>query len=95
VLPLTSSLQDAPVTRIDVAPSDENGLRITSQIAIDRPQTLWRPKLGPTIDGLDNDVMLAVHQGVGGVPGIGVVNQQPGGGYARCPRPVRRHTIPL
>jgi mRNA interferase MazF len=62
VLPLTSSLQDAPVTRIDVAPSDENGLRIPSQIAIDRPQTVRRPKLGPTIGRLDNDVMLAVQR---------------------------------
>lgn len=62
VLPLTSSLQDAVVTRIDVAPSHENGLRVPSQIAIDRPQTVRRPKLGPTIGRLDHDVMLAVHR---------------------------------
>jgi mRNA interferase MazF len=62
VLPLTSSLQDAAVTRIDVAPTDENGLRVPSQIAVDRPQTVRRPKLGPTIGRLDNDVMLAVHR---------------------------------
>ncbi len=62
VLPLTSSLQDAAVTRIDVAPSDGNGLRVPSQIAVDRPQTVRRPKLGPTIGRLDNDVMLAVHR---------------------------------
>jgi len=62
VLPLTSSLQDAAITRIDVAPSDENGLRVPSQVAVDRPQTVRRPKLGPTIGRLDNDVMLAVHR---------------------------------
>jgi mRNA interferase MazF len=62
VLPLTSSLQDASITRIDVAPSHENGLRFPSQIAVDRPQTVRRPKLGPTIGRLDNDVMLAVHR---------------------------------
>ena len=62
VLPLTSSLLDAAVTRIDVAPSDENGLRVPSQIAVDRPQTVRRAKLGPTIGRLDNDVMLAVHR---------------------------------
>jgi mRNA interferase MazF len=62
VLPLTSSLHDAAVTRIDVAPTDENGLKIPSQIAVDRPQTVRRPKLGPTIGRLDNDVMLSVHR---------------------------------
>ena len=62
VLPLTSSLQDAAVTRIDVAPTDENGLKAPSQIAVDRPQTVRRTKLGPTIGRLDNDVMLAVHR---------------------------------
>ena len=62
VLPLTSSLQDAAVMRIDVAPTDENGLKVPSQIAVDRPQTVRRLKLGPTIGRLDNDVMLAVHR---------------------------------
>ena len=62
VLPLTSSLQDAAVTRIDIAPTDDNGLKVPSQIAVDRPRTVRRPKLGPTIGRLDNDVMLAVQR---------------------------------
>ena len=62
VLPLTNSLQGAAVTRIDVAPSDVNGLNLPSQIAVDRPQTVRRLKVGPTIGRLDNDVMLAVHR---------------------------------
>jgi mRNA interferase MazF len=62
VLPLTSSLQDAAVTRIDIAPTDDNGLKVPSQIAVDRPQTVRRPKLGPTIGRLDHDVMLAVQR---------------------------------
>lgn len=62
VLPLTSDLRDAALTRIDVAPSAENGLKVPSQIAVDRPQTVRRPKLGPTIGRLDKDVMLAVHR---------------------------------
>ena len=64
VLPLTSTLQDANITRIDVTPSDENGLRVPSQIAVDRPQTVRRSKLGPTIGRLDNDVMLVVQRAV-------------------------------
>ena len=62
VLPLTSSLQDAAGTRIDVAPTDGNGLKVPSRIAVDRPQTVRRVKLGPAIGRLDNDVMLAVHR---------------------------------
>lgn len=62
VLPLTSTLQDAPLTRIDVAPTATNGLRLPSQIAIDRPQTIHRTKLGPTIGRLDADSMLAVNR---------------------------------
>ncbi len=62
LLPLTSTLQDAALTRIDVAPTDQNGLKVPSQIAVDRPQTVRRTKLGPIIGQLDNDVMLAVRR---------------------------------
>jgi mRNA interferase MazF len=62
VLPLTSSLRDAAITRIDVAPTDEISLRLPSQIAVDRPQTVHREKLGPSIGRLDHDVMLAVRR---------------------------------
>ena len=62
VLPLTSTLQDAAITRIDIAPTDENGLRVPSQIAVDRPQTVRRSKIGPVIGRLDHDSMLAVHR---------------------------------
>lgn len=62
VLPLTSTLLDSSVTRIDVAPSEANGLRVPSQIAVDRPQTVRRPKPGPTIGRLDNGILLAVHR---------------------------------
>jgi mRNA interferase MazF len=62
VLPLTSSPQATAVTRIDVAPNNENGLKVPSQIAVDRPQTVRRLKVGPTIGRLDNDVLLAVQR---------------------------------
>jgi mRNA interferase MazF len=70
VLPLTSSLRNAAVTRIDVAPSDENGLKVPSQIAVDRPQTVRRAKLGPTIGQLNHDVMLAVHRALAVLLGL-------------------------
>ncbi len=62
VLPLTSTLLDAAITRIDVTPSAENGLQVPSQIAVDRPHTVRRPKLGPVIGRLDHEIMLTVHR---------------------------------
>ena len=62
VLPLTSILHVAAVTRIEIAPSDENGLKVPSQIAADRPRSVRRSKVGPTIGQLDNNIMLAVHR---------------------------------
>ncbi len=62
VLPLTSLLHDAAIMRIDVIPSDENGLKVPSQIAVDRPQTVRRVKVGPTIGRLDDNVMLMVQR---------------------------------
>ncbi len=70
VLPLTSLLLDVAVTRIDVTPSDGNGLRVPSQIAVDRPQAVRRAKPGPTIGRLDNDVMLAVHRALAVLLGL-------------------------
>jgi mRNA interferase MazF len=70
VLPLTSTLLDAAVTRIDVAPRDGNGLQVPSQIAVDRPQTVRREKLGPVIGHLDQDAMLAVNRAIAVLLGL-------------------------
>jgi len=55
-------LHDAAITRVDVAPTPDNGLRVPSQIAIDRPQTVRRSKIGPTIGRLGDDTMHAVQR---------------------------------
>jgi mRNA interferase MazF len=57
VLPLTSHLVDAPQTRIDILPSGQNGLRFHSHVALDRPQTVRREKLGPVIGRMEQGVM--------------------------------------
>jgi mRNA interferase MazF len=62
VLPLTSLRQDAAIFRIDVTPSERNGLRLLSQIAIDRPQTIRRTKVGQVIGQLDSVIMLQVER---------------------------------
>jgi len=60
VLPVTSQRRDAPLFRIDVEPSDGNGLRKISAVMVDKPQTVARTRIGSTIGRLDDDSMLAV-----------------------------------
>ena len=60
VLPVTSERRDAPLFRIDVEPSDGNGLRKISAVMVDKPQTVARTRIGSTIGRLDDDSTLAV-----------------------------------
>jgi len=60
VLPLTGTLIEAPLLRIAVEPSPENGLARRSQVMVDKPQTSPRGKLGPVFGRLDDATLLAV-----------------------------------
>lgn len=71
VLPLTSTLVDAAITRVNVAPSEPNGLRLASQIAVDRPQTIRRTKVAQTIGKLESVIMLQVERALAVFLGLG------------------------
>jgi len=60
VLPVTSDLRDTPLFRVLVEPSQENGLRITSQIMIDKAMTVPTERLGEPIGRLDPNMLLEV-----------------------------------
>jgi len=60
VLPLTSDLYDAPIVRIGVEPTPENGLREHSQIMIDKAATVPRRKIGRRIGRVDPGTMRQV-----------------------------------
>ena len=62
VLPITSTLVDAPLLRVTVEPSSQNGLSKLSQIMIDKPQTPPRGKLGGVIGHLNDTTMLTVNR---------------------------------
>ena len=65
VLLLTSSIVDAPMLRVTVAPSGTSGtsgLERASQVMIDKAMTIRRDKLGPVIGRLDGDVMVEVER---------------------------------
>lgn len=60
VLPLTSTIVDAPLFRITVDPGRENGLVRVSQIMVDKVLTLPRQQVGKAIGRLGDDLMIRV-----------------------------------
>ena len=64
VLPVTSDLRDAPLLRLTVQPSADNGLRAPSQIMVDKAHTVLREKVGQKIGRLDAAAMVSVNRAV-------------------------------
>jgi mRNA interferase MazF len=62
ILPVTSGLRDAPLFRITVEPSESNGLRRTSQVMVDKIQTVARRKAGKIIGHLEQETLVAVNR---------------------------------
>ncbi|CAM3537139.1 type II toxin-antitoxin system PemK/MazF family toxin [Paracoccus nototheniae] len=60
VLPVTSTLVDAPLLRLTVEPDAGNGLRATSQIMLDKPMTAKADKIGPSFGSLADVAMVSV-----------------------------------
>lgn len=61
VCPLTSDLQTmAPLFRITIEPTTENGLHLPSQVAIDKITTLPITRIAARLGTADDDVMLQV-----------------------------------
>lgn len=52
VLPLTSDLYDMPSIRVTVEPGESTGLRLRSQVMVDKVTTILRAKAGTRIGRL-------------------------------------------
>jgi len=70
LLPLTSALHDAHLIRITVEPSDGNGLRVASQVMIDKAITVPRIKVGAVIGHAEPETMRVVSHALGRFLGI-------------------------
>ena len=57
VLLVSSTLVNAPLLRITVQPSPENGLQKPSQVMVDKAMTLKRDKLGQAFGRMDANTM--------------------------------------
>ena len=62
VLPVTSTIVDAPLFRLIVEPSLANGLRSLSQIMVDKLTTVRVTKVGRAIGRLEDDSMHRVNR---------------------------------
>lgn len=60
VVPVTSTLVNAPLFRLTVEPSPGNGLRSLSQLMIDKVTTVSRTRVAQTIGRLEDDLLLRV-----------------------------------
>ena len=62
VLPITSTLVAAPLLRVTLQPSAENGLRKPSQVMVDKAMTVKRDKLGHAFGCIDADALVEVER---------------------------------
>jgi mRNA interferase MazF len=54
VCQMTSDLSDAPDLRVTVEPTESNGLKVRSQVMVDKPVTIRRERIGRSIGRLDD-----------------------------------------
>jgi mRNA interferase MazF len=62
VLPVTSTLFAAPLLRVTIQPSAENGLQKPSQVMVDKALTIKRDKVGPAFGHIDAKLMIEVER---------------------------------
>lgn len=62
VLPITSTIVAAPLLRVTVQPSAENGLQKPSQVMVDKAMTVKRNKIGPVFGHIDADALVEVER---------------------------------
>lgn len=70
VLPVTSTLVAAPLFRITLEPSPDNGLRTPSQVMVDKTMTVKTDKIGPVFGRIDLDKLVEVERALAVFLGI-------------------------
>jgi mRNA interferase MazF len=71
VLPLTSELHDMPLLRVTVEPGEDTGLRLRSQVMVDKATTIARVKAGSRIGRLDEATLVNVSRALATFLGTG------------------------
>lgn len=71
ILPVTSTIIEAPILRYTLNPSPSNGLRTISQVMIDKPSTISRTKIGTPFGVLEDTEIIDITRRLAVVLGIG------------------------
>ena len=66
----TSTLMDTPLYRLPIEPNEINGLKLPSQIMVDKILAVQRVKCGAVIGTLDQSAMIALNNMLSVVIGI-------------------------
>jgi mRNA interferase MazF len=67
---LTSVLVDAPLYRLQIEPSDANGLKATSQVMVDKIIAMPREKCGRIIGRIEETALIALNHMLSVVIGL-------------------------
>lgn len=70
ILPISSDLKDTPLIRVTIIPDDENNLKKTSQIMLDKITAIPKDKVGPVFGKLNDKTLLEVNRGLSFLLGI-------------------------
>jgi mRNA interferase MazF len=62
VLPITGTLVAAPLLRVTIQPTAENGLQKPSQVMVDKAMTVKRERVGPVFGRIDADTLVEVER---------------------------------
>ncbi len=62
LLPVTSTILDAPFLRVTLEPSARNGLQKTSQVMVDKVMTVRREKMGSLLGRVEPERMLEIER---------------------------------
>ena len=67
---LTSVLVDTPLYRLQIEPSDANGLKVPSQVMVDKIVAMPREKCGQVIGRIDETTLIALNHMLSVVIGL-------------------------
>lgn len=67
---VTSDLRDAAFYRVDIDPTDENGLKVKSQIQADKIFAAPRSRIGKTVGAIETDKLERLNAAIGLAVGI-------------------------
>ena len=67
---MTSEYRDAPDFRVTIEPTEENGLRVRSQVMADKPITVRRERIGRQVGHLDGKDILRLNIALAFVMGL-------------------------